>query len=492
MELLSVSEMYQADRLAIEGGVSGITLMQAAGRGIATLIKENVQTGRCLVLCGPGNNGGDGYVVAQALVDAGWHVDIVSISDPDALTGDAAGMRELWTGPVQVITEINFDSYDLAVDALFGAGFSRELEPDVVSLLVAVKGADIPVIAVDVPSGVNGDTGAVDPGAIPAIMTVSFFRAKTGHYLYPARGYCGLLQVIDIGIDDKYLAAINPGAQRNDPAIWVDYLIEPDPLDHKYSRGHVAIVGGAISSTGAARMAARASLRAGAGATTVVSPPSALSTYAAALEAVMVTSIATAEAFADWIRQKRIGTLLIGPGNGVNDRTRGFVLAALEGPANVILDADALTVFKNAPQALFEAIIAKPEGVCILTPHEAEFNRIFDVEGSKLERAKAAAQLSGAIVLLKGADTVVATPQGRAIINHNAPPFLAAAGSGDVLGGIICGLISAGMPPFKAAAAATWIHGEAGNRLGQGLIAEDIESEIPAILAGLSRSSTVV
>lgn len=477
--------MYQADRLAMEGGVSGTTLMEAAGQGIAELILGNWPRGRCLVLCGPGNNGGDGYVAARHLQDAGWEVDLASLVDPSVLMGDAAVMRDKWDGDILSLHEVPFEGLDLVVDAVFGAGFSRFLDNGVAALLSKVKKAAIPVVAVDMPSGVNGDTGAVDPNSIPAAMTVTFFRAKPGHFLYPGRSYCGDLRVIDIGIAADYLEEIDPATHLNGPDLWRDDLPLLKPEIQKYSRGHAAIVGGGISSTGAARLAARAALRAGAGATTVVSPPSALMIYAAALEAVMVTAIGEEEDFENWLQSRRIGTVLIGPGNGVTDRTREFTRLALESTANVVIDADALTVFKDEPDTLFYLIQEKEEGEVVLTPHEAEFERIFSLAGSKLERARAAAALSGAVVLLKGADTVIATPDGKAVINHNAPPFLATAGSGDVLSGLITGLFSGGMTAFSAAATATWIHGAAGDSLGPGLIAEDIESVIPEILDGL-------
>ena len=484
-ELLTVEEMYQADRLAIEGGVSGVALMAAAGKGIADHIRETWPAGRGLVLCGPGNNGGDGYVVARLLKEAGWHIDLVSTGDPDRLKGDAAVMCARWDGPILSLQEARTDDVDLVVDAVFGAGFDRNLDSEISALLLRIKKAAIPVVAVDVPSGVNGDTGAVDANAIPAAMTVTFFRAKPGHFLYPGRGFCGQLHIVDIGIEEHYLETIDPQVHLNDPEIWRDELPMLQPQDHKYSRGHAGIVGGGISATGAARLAARAALRAGAGATTVVCPPAALITYAAALEAVMVTACADTEEFAAWIRNRRIGTILIGPGNGVTERTKAFTQIALESPANVIIDADAITVFQDTPDTLFSLIASKQEGQCLLTPHEAEFERLFSLPGSKLERALGAAALSGATVLLKGADTVIATADGKAVINYNAPPYLATAGSGDVLGGLIAGLVSSGMPVFSAASAGCWIHGEAGRRIGAGLISEDIEREVPSILSNL-------
>ncbi|MCR9215323.1 MAG: NAD(P)H-hydrate dehydratase [Proteobacteria bacterium] len=484
-ELLSVSEMYEADRLTIEGGTTGVTLMEAAGKGIADFILENWNTGSALILCGPGNNGGDGYVVARLLQAQGWKIDLVAIGDPAALKGDAAVMKDQWSGDIHSQRDMSPLGHDLVVDSVFGAGFSRRLPDDIRSYFREIVDIGIPVVAVDVPSGVNGTTGEVDEGALPATHTVTFFRPKIGHYLYPGRSLCGDIHVIDIGINLDCLEAISPQAHLNSRNLWQSDFSLLKPQFHKYSRGHAAVVGGGVSSTGAARLAARACLRAGAGAVTVVTPPSALMTYAAALEAVMVTSIGSDDAFLDWLESRRIGTVLIGPGNGVTDRTRSFVIAALQSDANVILDADALTVFQEEPNILFQAIASKREGNCILTPHEAEFARLFSKEGSKLERAVGAANQSGAVILLKGPDTVIAMPEGKAIINHNAPPFLATAGSGDVLAGIISGLVSSRMPAFLAAAAGAWIHGKAAQMLGSGMIAEDIEAKIPDILAGL-------
>ncbi|WP_340149693.1 NAD(P)H-hydrate dehydratase [uncultured Sneathiella sp.] len=481
-ELLSVEEMYLADRLTIEGGVAGAMLMEAAGEGIAAEIQRKYPSGRALILCGPGNNGGDGYVVARLLQEAGWQVDLASISDPELLKGDAALMRDQWNGPVLPLARAEIAEVDLVVDAIFGAGFSRYLESDITAFFARIKRDQIPVVAVDMPSGVNGDTGAVDAGAIPAAMTVSFFRAKPGHFLYPGRAYCGELKIVDIGIDSDCLEEIDPETHLNDPELWQDDLPSLGPEIQKYSRGHAAIVGGGTAATGAARLAARASLRAGAGAATVVSPPSALQTYAAALEAVMVVSLADGEAFESWLRERRVGTVLVGPGNGVTERTREFTSLALESSANVIIDADGLTVFKDDPDTLFSLIGEKEYGEVVLTPHEAEFERIFSLAGSKLERVRMAASLSGAVVLLKGADTVIATPDGKAVINYNAPPYLATAGSGDVLAGLITGFFSGGMSAFSAASAAAWVHGEAGEAIGPGLISEDIETAIPSIL----------
>ncbi len=484
-EVLTMEQMYEADRLAIKLGISGLELMENAGQGAVAYIEQGWDICPVIILCGPGNNGGDGYVMARALQKAGWPVRVYTYGDPDKLTGDARAMADLYSGESAPLTQMILDDADgLIVDALFGAGFKGELPKEVRETFEKVDTTGIPVVAIDVPSGVNGTTGSVSPGALSACLTVSFFRPKPGHLLYPAREKTGALEIVDIGIPDAVLEKIDHSTNVSDPDLWSDYLSLPSETGHKYSRGHAAVVGGGISSSGAARIASRCALRAGAGAVTVVSPPSALMLYATTLEAVMVKALEEG-AFSNWLREKRIGTVLIGPGNGVHERTKKMAETALAGPGTIILDADALTVFKEDPDSLFKCIKEKESGFVILTPHEAEFSRLFDLKGSSLERARQAAGLSGAIILLKGASTIIAHPDGRTIINNHAPPWLATAGSGDALAGIIAGLVSAGGDPFLMTAAAAWMHGQAAYAFGPGLIAEDIEGEIPTIFQDL-------
>ncbi len=271
----------------------------------------------------------------------------------------------------------------------------------------------------------------------------------------------------------------------NSPALWLEHLPHPQTAGSKYDRGHAVVLGGPVAQTGAARLAARAALRVGAGLVSVACDPSALMVYAIALEAVMTKVVRDATAFGELVGDARVKSVLIGPGAGINDRTREVVLAALDAQKACVLDADALTVFRDAPAALFSAV-ASP---VLLTPHEGEFARLFGKVSDREADALHAARTSGAVVLLKGSDTVIAAPDGEIVVNRAAPPQLATAGSGDVLAGLATGLIAQGMAVFDAACAACWIHADAARRFGPGLIAEDLSEQIPAVLRDLIRPS---
>lgn len=481
-EVFKVQQMYDADRLAMESDIPGEMLMENAGAAIAAHITAHWDPCPILILCGPGNNGGDGYVIARHLFEADWSVTVACFGDPAQLKGDAAVMFKRCPVSAVPIAEISIPNEGMVVDALFGAGFKGSLPLELQTLFQQLEQQGLDVVAVDVPSGVDGNTGQISAGTPDAHFTVTFFRPKIGHLFYPARAKCGKLQVVDIGIPDTVLSHIDCKTYLNEPEFWEEALPVFDLSGHKYNRGHAAVVGGGISSTGAARISARNTLRMGAGAVTVIAPPAALSTYATVLEAVMVKSIADEVAFKEFLNAKRIGAVLVGPGNGVGTRTRDFTLAALASGAHVVLDADALTVFQEDPEVLFAAIGANLERQVVLTPHEAEFARLFKGEGTALTRCREAARVSGATVILKGATTVVANPEGYATLNTNAPPWLATAGSGDALAGLVTALILNGGAPLKCASAAVWIHGEAATQFGPGLIAEDIEMEIPEIL----------
>jgi hydroxyethylthiazole kinase-like uncharacterized protein yjeF len=363
------------------------------------------------------------------------------------------------------------------VDAIFGAGLTRALGSDVAGVLAAA--GSVPIVAIDVPSGVMGDTGAV-LGAVAATLTVTFFRKKPGHLLLPGRLFCGEVVVTDIGTPPQVLEQIQPQTFENDPSLWLSKLPQPHDGGNKYTRGHAVIWGG-YPMTGAARMAARAATRIGAGLTTVAVQEVALPIYATALTSVMVHPLANAQDFADLLADDRITALLIGPGAGVSEATRARTLAILATWRPTVLDADALTSFHNDPEELDRAIC----GPCVMTPHDGEFARLFNTEGDKLHRTRAAARRSQAVIVLKGTDTVIAAPDGRAIINANAPATLATAGSGDVLSGLILGLLAQGMEPFDAAAAAVWLHGAAATAFGPGLIAEDLPDLLPGVLRNL-------
>jgi len=480
--LLGVEEMYRADRAAAAAGVSSLELMENAGAGVAREIIERFGPRPTAVLCGPGNNGGDGFVAARHLRRAGARVRLALLGDRRSLKGDAAAMARRWRGRILPFEEPVLEGIELVVDAIFGAGLTRPVDGAARAVLQAAGRRGLVSIAVDCPSGVDGDTGEVKGYALPAAMTVSFFRAKPGHFLYPGRALAGELRLIDIGIPDVVLERIAPATWINTPALWSASYPRLRSDGHKYHRGHAVAVSGPRGRSGAARLGARAALRIGAGLVTVAAPASAVPENAAQLTAVMLRGWRDAKAFARLIADPRLNAVLLGPGNGVNALTRELVLATLRAGKAAVLDADALSVFARTPKRLFDAI----RSPVILTPHEGEFTRLFGFEGGKLARARAAARRAGAVVVLKGADTVIAAPNGRAAINVNAPPELATAGAGDVLAGICLGLLAQGMPPFEAAAAAAWLHGEAAARFGPGLIAEDLSETLPGVLRQLA------
>jgi ADP-dependent NAD(P)H-hydrate dehydratase / NAD(P)H-hydrate epimerase len=449
--VLTPEEMSRADAAS---GVPFETLMENAGRAAADEIVRRFAARPAAVLCGPGNNGGDGKVVARRLEAWGWPVKLAGFED-------AVG---------------SLHGAELVVDALVGSGLSRDFPEDIAG---AVNRLGVPVVAIDVPSGIDGLTGRARGAAIKADVTVTFFRKKPAHLLMPAREFCGELVVADIGIPPSVLAGIAP-------RLWENAAPASRRLNqagHKYHRGHAVIVSGGRTQTGAARLAALSALRGGAGLVTVASPSDALAVNAAHLTAVMLAETETPEAFAALLQDPRKNAVCIGPAAGLGARTRSFSLAALRSAAACALDADALTSFADDPEALFDAIRGRASCSAVLTPHEGEFARLFrGLAGSVLpkhERARAAAQRSGAVVVLKGPDTVIAHPDGRAAINANAPPSLATAGSGDVLAGLVTALLAQGIPAFEAAAEAVWRHGAAASSWTAGrMTAEDLVSAL--------------
>ncbi|UFZ06071.1 NAD(P)H-hydrate dehydratase [Bradyrhizobium ontarionense] len=491
MEVLTTSEMERADRLTIAAGTPGFSLMLSAGQAVAAAAMDLVEEGPILVVCGPGNNGGDGFVAAAELAAQGREVSVILMCERDALQGDAASAARGWKFPVLPFTPQAIGRPALIIDALFGAGLSRPITGEPHDVIAAVNANGAPVLAVDLPSGINGTTAAVMGIAVRATETVTFFRKKPAHLLLPGRQHCGRVVLADIGIDPQVLGEIRPHVFENEPELWHGRFPVPVIDGHKYARGHVLTVSGDMTATGAARMAARAALRAGAGLVTLASPRDALVVNAAALTAVMLRPTDTAIEFGELLGDHRYNTCIIGPGAGVGERTRDFVFTALSAQRHLVLDADALTSFADAPERLFEQIRATPEAQIVLTPHEGEFPRLFsDLSNkhpgrSKLERVRDAAARCGAVVLLKGADTTVAAPDGRAAIAANAPPWLATAGAGDVLAGIIAGLLAQGVPAFEAACIGVWMHGEAGAEAGPGLIAEDLTETMPAVFRRL-------
>jgi ADP-dependent NAD(P)H-hydrate dehydratase / NAD(P)H-hydrate epimerase len=487
LELLTNAEMAEADRLAIAGGMLSIKLMENAGRATADAAAALLQGRRVTIVAGPGNNGGDGFVAARYLTERGISVRVSFVGDKAKLKGDAALAADRWSGPVETASSASLTDCDLIIDALFGAGLDRDVEGLPRAMIEAMNVAGVPVVAVDLPSGINGTTGAVMGVAVNAAHTVTFFRRKTGHLLLPGRLRCGAVQVADIGIPESVLATIKPLAFMNRPALWGAVFPQPRSEGHKYSRGHAVVVSGGLPTTGAGRLAARGTLRAGAGLVTIASPREALSINAEATLAIMVRPVDGAGELAAFLADRRHNAVVLGPGGGVGPAMLELVAVVLASGAAAVLDADALTSLAQEPEVLAGTIAGPPKRSVVLTPHEGEFARLFKVihedhnVHSKLEKTRLAARYSGAVVLFKGADTVVAAPDGRASIADNAPPTLATAGAGDVLAGMVAGLLAQGMPAFEAASAAVWLHGEAANEFGPGLIAEDLPEALPAV-----------
>ncbi|MET3599985.1 NAD(P)H-hydrate dehydratase [Martelella mangrovi] len=486
MLLLTPEEMGNADRLAAESGIDSYGLMIKAGHAVsAAFLRLFPGASRATVFCGPGNNGGDGYVAAEALKAAGVPVAIFHLGDPEKLAGDARRARIDCAIESRPIPDYRLYPGEVVIDALFGAGLQRPLSDNLCEIIEAVTDAAVPVIAVDLPSGVGGLTGQVLGGAFRAAHTVTFMRAKPGHYLLPGRAHCGSLEVFDIGIPQRILAEAGGAHHLNTPALFKASLPALSASSHKFRRGHLGVFSGGPSATGAARLSAMAGLRAGAGLVTLAVPSNAALVAATHLTAVMMKPVSDVAALEDWLADKRLSAFVLGPGFGVGEKARTFVEALAARP--LVLDADGITSFAEAPEQLF-GLLAGTEPHCVLTPHEGEFARLFpdiskhDTFG-KPEKASRAARRANAVVLYKGADTVIAAPDGRIAINADAPPWLATAGSGDVLAGIIGGLLAQGMPAFEAAAAGAWLHGDAANRAGEGLTAEDLPGHLPRFSA---------
>lgn len=478
-EILTLDEMYRADRAAMDAGVAGVRLMENAGAAVARRVAALAAPGaRVCVLCGPGNNGGDGFVAARHLRTQGYAVRLALLGNGDKLAGDAARHAAVWGGEIAALDPACLDDADIAVDALFGAGLTRPLTGSPAAVVSRLNESGIPVVAVDVPSGIGGDTGTVvGEHAVRATATVTFFRAKPGHVLYPGRAHCGDVTVVDIGIPDGVLADIAPKQVRNEPVLWADRWPWRAADTHKYRHGHAVVFGGETA-TGAARLGARAALRTGAGLVTAAVPETAMGIYAADCASVITEPLAADAPAEDVLADPRRSAFLIGPGAGVGARTRRRVGALVADGRPLVLDADALIgLAQDDP-------IPALHGNVVITPHEGEFARLFpDLSGDKLSRARAAAARLGCVVVLKGPDTVIAGPDGRAAIDGNAPPELATAGSGDVLAGIVLGARAQGVATLDAAQAGVWLLGRAAQGVGPGLISADLPERLPAALA---------
>ena len=485
--VLDVLRRAEAVRLAGASGRTEYELMEHAGTAVATEIDLRWSIRPVTVLCGPGQNGGDGFVAARQLSEAGWPVRLALLGTYELLTGDTRLHAQRWDGVCEALELQVLDDAELVIDALFGAGLDRPLGAQEQAMLQAVAQRDIPLIAIDIPSGLVADTGE-SWGAVAATLTVTCIRKLPAHLLQPGRALCGEVVVAANELPDLISTQVLPETFENDPDLWLAELPRPTITDHKYSRGQ-ALISGGYPRTGAARLAAHGAARIGAGIITIAVPDFAMSIYATELTGILVEPLETEVDFEKLLLPGRSTAMLIGPGAGVTSVTRARVVAMLKTGLPTVLDADALTIFRNAPHELFSCI----QGTCILTPHQGEFDRLFPGVGDKLTRGRDASRRSGAIIVLKGSDTVIAAPDGRAIINANAPPSLATAGTGDVLAGIILGLLAQGMDPFLAAAAGVWLHGAAAAHFGPGLVAGDLPGLLLGVLHQLrERNSAVV
>jgi len=489
IEILTSEQMYRADLLAVKNGISSYQLMGNAGKCITREIIKKCRKGRALILCGRGNNGGDGFVVARLLSARGWPTQVGVLRSLKGIKNDALRASKEWKGTTfeLSLTQLKkrIRGCSVVVDALFGIGLNRPVKENIKGLINVVNKSKIPCISIDIPSGIDADSGKMLGTAIRADATVSFFRPKLGHFLFPGREYTGNLTIADIGIPDSAIQKIKPTIFLNGPELWGKKFPWPSYRDHKYSRGHALIVGGE-EMTGAARLAARACLRTGSGLVTIVANRSSSRIYKMEMPEILSVVADHVNDLKKVISDRRKNVFLIGPGIGVSGSTLKKVLLLLSKKRPCILDADAISAFSRSPTKLFKSVFPR----CVLTPHEGEFARLFPKIAkrkniNKVTKCILASSDANGIVLLKGPDTVISRPDGLSVVNCNAPPTLATAGSGDVLAGIITGLIAQGMDSFNASVAGAWIHGEAANLFGPGLVADDLPNLIPQVLRGI-------
>jgi ADP-dependent NAD(P)H-hydrate dehydratase / NAD(P)H-hydrate epimerase len=489
LALLTGDEMRRVEAAAFARGLPSFEAMRRAGQAVAELIARRWLLGavdRVIVLCGPGNNGGDGFIAATALRAAGYVVQVQSVALAAARSADATKAAAGWgdaVAPLSAKALTNLAPSTVVVDALFGIGLARPLAGDVLEVVEAVNRSGAQVVAVDVPSGIDADNGAILGAAIRADVTVSFGWLKRGHLLLPAAAQCGELVVADAGFTAADLTAIDVTCWRNAPALWRDAYPLPRAEDHKYRRGHALIAGGATM-TGAARLAARAARRVGLGMLTMAAPAPVWPIYAQDLVGAIVRPVADNSATLALAGDAKVSALLVGSGLEADRATADLVRGAMALGRPMVIDGGGLTALAQ------HGGLAGGRADIVLTPPEGEFARLFPdlAQGpDKLDRARAAAARSGCTIVLKGADTVIAAPDGRAILSDLGPATLATAGSGDVLAGAATGLLALGLAPLQAAAMAVWLHAQAARGFGLGLIAEDLPERLPrALAAGLS------
>ncbi len=488
--LLTSEQARAADAWALEHGVSSLSLMEAAGKAVAEITAEYLGSpsevdGDVVILCGPGNNGGDGYVAARYLGAQGYSVSLMTSCRTDALKGDAREMAGQWAGNQATINTAKFKKAGAIIDALFGTGLSRAIESELAEVIDAINKSPALKIAVDIPSGLCADTGQPLGPCVQADATVTFFKKKVGQTVAPGRFLCGgqeHIHVADIGIPEACISALSVSAFENIPSLWGVAFPHAGPATHKYHRGHLLVLGGKEPTLGASRLAALAGLRVGAGLVTLASPTESYAIQASALTDVMVRRFEGPVGFMGIASDARMNTVLMGPGAGVGEKTADLVQDVAGSGKSLVLDADALTSLVGKVNDLRGA---GGDADVIMTPHDGEFGRLFpeiSLVGDRVAAARQAASESGCFIVLKGVSTVIAAPDGRAAVTTNAPAWLSVGGTGDILSGAIAGLMVQGMPAFEAACAGVWLQGEAAMRAGRGLIASDLLSQLPKVL----------
>ncbi|NDE91278.1 MAG: NAD(P)H-hydrate dehydratase [Alphaproteobacteria bacterium] len=488
--VLSAQQMRMAEQIAVQAGTPLIVLMERAGLAVAEQVMARYSKRPTVILCGPGNNGGDGFVAARHLAAKGWPVRILLYGKLEELTPEAKVAASRWRGAVitasiAVLENALQKGAQLIIDAFYGIGLRRPIVGEAAALLQIINRSRLPIVSVDIPSGLNADTGQVFGQSAVADLTICFFRKKIAHVLMPGRMLCGEILLVDIGIPEQTLQNITLQICENHPDLWIGYYPQPQLNQNKFDRGHVLVLGGS-EMTGAARLAAQAAQRIGTGLVSIAAPQSAYFIYAASMTSIMVKAVEEEDGFTHSFQKilddRRINVVVLGPGSGETPITRSAVQLALASGKKCVLDADALNVFAGDAESLKRILHPR----CIITPHEGEFSRLFDrvidPRLDKISRAKAAAAFLGCPVVLKGADTIIASPEGLAVINTNAPATLATAGAGDVLAGFIAGLMAQGVDVYPAGCIGTWLHSAVASEYGPCLIAEDLIAGLHNVL----------
>lgn len=491
LELLTADEMRRAEQITIDGGTPSLTLMENAGRAVAEEVVRRFPRGsKVAVCCGRGNNGGDGFVCARILRERGFQVRLGLLGAPEDLKEEPKEMARRWDETIEPLNTSMLEGTDIIIDGIMGAGLKGPVNGEIADIIQSVNEKKTPVIAIDMPTGIEMTHGSVQGIAFEAVSTVTFFRKKTGQVQLPGKTHCGDVRISDIGISSKVLADIVPQTFLNEPDFWLRYYPRLHKEGHKYDRGHAVVVSGPMERTGASRLSAMAALRTGAGLVSLATSKSAFYVNAAQLTTIMLSVFDGAGSLGDLLASDpRQNAVLIGPGAGLSQQTCENVAAVLSSEATAVIDAEGLTAFEQNPQDLF-GLIQNRNAPTIITPHKGEFDRIFPELGnaeSKLEQTKRAAEISGSVVIFKGPITIIAAPDGLSAIMEDAPPWLATAGTGDVLAGMITGLCAQGMSPFDAAAAAVWMHAELARTFGPGLISEDMPALLPPLLQRLNK-----